>query len=282
MLVFLADPAGTTFGSPDTSTGWKRGGFVFHRPVKPPALPAKPPAVPANCRECKIREHTVCQPLQGDRLQIVQTFKTGDRILPAGSSLYRAGEVCPELFNLLDGWVVLYRILKSGSCQILDFAFPGKFLGYQPELTRPMLHGANCLTDVSVCVFPRQPFPSLLEKEPSLAARLAWLNSRDTAIAHNHLTNIGARSARSRIAHLLLELSARLRRGGHISNGNDVEIPLTQSHIADALGLTSVYVSQILKQLREQQLLKFKNGRLQIFDPDGLAKIVDFEDHYIV
>ncbi len=235
----------------------------------------KSPAVPASCWQCPVKDLTLCQPLKEERLSIVQTFKKGDRILPAGSQLFRPGEVCPELYNLLDGWGALYQVLESGDWQILGFALPGAFLGQQPHLDAPMLYGVECLTDVAVCVFPRREFPKLIKDHPDLAIRLAQLNIQATVLAYDHLTNIGSRSARARVAHLLLDLCLRLRGGQLSEDDNEIDIPLTQHHIADALGLTSVYVSQTLKQLREQNLLLFKNGRLQILDPDGLANIAE-------
>ncbi|MEX0814033.1 MAG: Crp/Fnr family transcriptional regulator, partial [Dongiaceae bacterium] len=202
----------------------------------------------------------------------------GDRVLPAGSQLYGVGEACAELYNLLDGWVALYRLVDSGRCQILDFALPGAFLGYQPDLAGPMLHGAQCLTDVTVCLFPRHRFADLLAKHPELTARLATLKAEELAVAHDHLTNVACRPARSRLANLLLELCSRVRRLDPQLEPHDVEIPLTQSNIADALGLSSVYVSITLKQLREEGLLVFKGGRLRIPDPVRLAEIADFAD----
>lgn len=238
----------------------------------------RPPSIPVSCQKCHIRTKTVCRPLEGDRLEIVERFKYGDCVLPAGSHLYRPGEICTELYNLLDGWVSLYRIIESGRRQILDFCLPGSFLGYQAQLLGPMLHGAECITDVAVCIFPRQPFGELIERNPSLAARLIRMIAQDLAIARDHLTNVGSRTARGKICHLLLELSLRLCPQGPEIGNREVEIPLTQNHIAEALGLTSVYVSQTLKQLREQELLLFRHGRLRILDFEGLAKVADLDD----
>ncbi len=238
---------------------------------------SEPPTVPAGCRKCPIRHLTVCQPLKAERLEIVQNFKNGDRVLPAGSQLYRPGAPCPELYNLLDGWVSLYRVLESGRCQILGFALPGAFLGFQPDLHGPMLHGAECITDVAVCIFPRRPFPALIERQRGLAVRLAWLESQGTVLAHDNLTNLGSRQAHARVAHLLLGLYMRLN-GGRLKYANqEVEIPLTQTHLADALGLTSVYVNVTLRQLREDGLLSFKRRRLLILDPVGLAAVADYD-----
>ncbi len=235
------------------------------------------PTVPVNCGGCPVRHLTVCRPLKRQRLEIVQNFKNGDRVLPAGSQLYRPGAACPELYNLLDGWVSLYRVLESGRCQILGFALPGAFLGFQPDLHGPMLHGAECITDVAVCIFPRRPFPALIERHRGLAVQLAQMLSRDAIYAHDNLTNIGTRQAHARVAHLLLGLYMRLN-GGRLKAANqEVEIPLTQTHLADALGLTSVYVNVTLRQLREEGLLSFKRRRLLILDPVGLAAVADYD-----
>ena len=185
------------------------------------------PVVPPDCRGCPIRKLTVCQVFKVEELNILEDFKTGDRILPAGTRLYQKGESITELYNLLDGWVVLNRLLTSGRHQILEFVLPGAFLGYQSDLKGPMLHGAKCLTDVVVCVFPRHSFPSFMRRHPEVAVRLASIKARDEARAHDHLTNIGTRASRARLAHLLLELHIRVRRRYPTTDDGIVELPLT-------------------------------------------------------
>lgn len=198
-------------------------------------------------------------------------------MLPAGTYLYRPGERCLELYNLLDGWVALYRILPSGRRQILDFVLAGQFFGYQPIAGGTMTYGAECLTDVSVCVFPRRGFPELLRKYPEMGMALSTITAQDMGRAYDHITNVGARSARERVANLLLELCMRVSRQAPDARSRTVDIPLTQHDIADALGLSSVYVSQTLKLLREQKLLVLRNGRLEILDHLALAELADFD-----
>ena len=235
------------------------------------------PAVPVDCAHCPIAGLTVCQPFHGPQLDIVQTFKLGDRILPAGSPLYAPGQELKELYNLLNGWVLLYRVLESGRRQILDLALPGSFIGYQPDLHLPMLHGAECLTDVALCVFPRKPFDNLGKAHPSLLLQLARLNSQELIRTQDHLTNVGSRPALKRIAHLLCEILRRLN-GPHASLPRQVvSIPLTQTHIADALGLTSVYVSKTLRQFKKEGVLVFRRGRLTILNPGRLAELAELE-----
>ncbi|HVX79016.1 MAG TPA: helix-turn-helix domain-containing protein [Bradyrhizobium sp.] len=88
---------------------------------------------------------------------------------------------------------------------------------------------------------------------------------------------MGLRSARERIAHLLLELYIRLR-GRTPNKGDVIRIPLTQGHIGQAVGLTGVHVSRTLRTLREQGIAQFVKQDLEILDPNALVRTAGFPD----
>jgi CRP-like cAMP-binding protein len=236
------------------------------------------PVVPKSCADCIIRETTVCGALHADRLDIVEKFKICDRIIPAHTQLYRAGEQLDEIYNLLSGWVALYRILESGKRQILRIERSGAFLGYQAELKEPLLHSAECITDVAVCVFPRRAFPELLERHPVLGKKLIGMMAHDVARGHDHLTNVGGRSGMERVAHFLLQFFPRHQHRPHASDGDTVALPLTQEMIGDALGLTPVHVNRILRQLRERGLLVLHHKTLQLLDLEGLRRVTELTE----
>ena len=238
--------------------------------------------IPADCTTCAVRNEALCAPLSNDEIAVVKRFKSGNRELRAGADLYCQDEGCDELFTLLDGWVFLYQILEDGRRQILDFALPGAFLGFQPDLDAPASHSAQCLTDLAVCIFPRRNLLDLCRENPELALRMAWITARDGALAREHLTNVGRRSARERVAHLLLELFYRVRRRTPSTGGNAVGLPLTQEHIADALGLTTVHVNRTLRALREAELASVRGRTLSLRDPDALDAIAGFDPESVL
>lgn len=241
------------------------------------AQPRSAPRVPEDCRRCPVRATAVCGALDADKTAWLENFKRGDRVLGAGSVLFHQGDRPADLFNLVDGWVVLEHSLPDGRRQVLDFVLPGAFLGDTPEEDGTMAYAAVCLTDVSVCLFPRSGLASFTHAHPELLARLGWLNARAAGRAHRALTNVGCRPARARIVHLLSELASRARSAGAHQNEDGVDLPLTQSHIGDALGLTSVYVSQCLRDLREQGVLVFRGGSLRILDLRALRSAYGIE-----
>ncbi len=111
---------------------------------------------------------------------------------------------------------------------------------------------------------------------------MAWITARDRTLANEHLTNIGRRVARERVAHLLLELFYRVWLAHPSPHSDGVELPLTQEHIGDALGLTSVHVNRTLRQLREAGLVTISGHNMQVLDPDMLAEVAGFDSEKVL
>jgi CRP-like cAMP-binding protein len=118
------------------------------------------------------------------------------------------------------------------------------------------------------------------EQTPRLATAILWAASRDEAMVVEHLVGMGQRDAEARMAHLLLELGAKLALVG-LGSKAGYACPLTQYHLADALGLSAVHVNRVLRKLREDGLATFRNGRVTFDDFDRLAALADFDPAYM-
>src|SRR5262249_39906560 len=184
--------------------------------------------------------------------------------LQVGQCLYEQGDHSDFVYLLIDGWAFRYRTLGDGRRQIVDFALPGALLGFGPN--RLVTHGVEARTICDLCVIPRARFDELLLRVPALAFRLIQTLAQNEAIALERLMTIGRQSARERISHLLVELVARARQAGLRVTDKGFTLPLTQTHIADATGLTSVHVCRTLAELRKDEVVLLRPGRLQILD----------------
>jgi CRP-like cAMP-binding protein len=68
------------------------------------------------------------------------------------------------------------------------------------------------------------------------------------------IVNVSRRSADQAIAHLFCELLVRLEAVGlRVANG--FEFPVTQSELADTVGLSAVHVNRVLQELRARNLI---------------------------
>jgi CRP-like cAMP-binding protein len=205
--------------------------------------------------------------------RVIAGYKSGDKEVKAGDDLFSTGAPCNAIYNLISGWAFLYSILEDGRRQILHFGLPGSLLGFHPGPGTMATFGAQALTDAVVCVIPHEALPPLVKKQPEIGMRLAWLMSQDRSLAFDHLASIGRCSARERVAHLLLELFIRYRSQWPGSRIQEMHLPLTQEHIADATGLTSVHVNRVLRDLRRDGIAEFHYRRLRILDPDKLIEV---------
>ena len=218
----------------------------------------------------------------GHVLHLAGRYKSADREVKAGSDLFRLGERGEAIYSLVDGWVALYSLLEDGRRQILQFALPGTVLAFVPIQGALMNYSAQALTDAVVSIIPHKNLGRLAKDFPEIGMQIAGLISQELNLAYDQLSSVGQRSARERVAHLLLELfiRSRMRWPGHRTE--EMYLPLTQEHIGDATGLTGVHVNRVLRDLRKQGILEFHYRRLRILNPDALVDIAALDPHVVM
>jgi CRP-like cAMP-binding protein len=91
---------------------------------------------------------------------------------------------------------------------------------------------------------------------------------------------MGSRSGKTRIAHLLCELLVRFRAVG-LTKDDAYELPITESDLGDALGLTSIQVSDILTELTRDGLIKSEGRTLIVEEWDALKNVGEFDPTYL-
>lgn len=230
-----------------------------------------------ECSTCRARINGLCEGYGADVLRVIASYKAGDRQVKGGEDLFRVGEPCDAIYNLVDGWMFRYSLIPDGRRQILDFALPGAVLGFCPAGGPTTTHSAQALTDAVVCVIPHNALAPLSRRYPEIGLRLAWLMSRDRCLSFSHLTSIGRLSAHERVARLILELFIRYRSQWPGHRIEEMHLPLTQEHVGDATGLTGVHVNRVLHDLKQDGILTFSYRRLVILNPDKLVDLADID-----
>ncbi|MGD9741077.1 MAG: Crp/Fnr family transcriptional regulator [Dongiaceae bacterium] len=191
------------------------------------------------------------------------------RTLTAGECLYFQGDDCRNAYLLLDGWAFRHQSLEDGRRQILDFALPGAAFGLTGSSV--MTHSVEALTPCRFSVFARDSLYELLLRVPALALRFVELLADVEARAFEHLTSVGRRSARERVANLLVELLVRARPSNPAGHAPRMTLPLMQPHIADALGLASETVCRTLAAMRKDGIVVLRAQKLDVLDIERLA-----------
>jgi CRP-like cAMP-binding protein len=153
-------------------------------------------------------------------------------------------------------------------------------VGLQAAMLDPALHGIEALTEVQLCVLSRRQVWILFGKMPAIAFDVTWLGSREESIVDENLTSAGQRSALERVAALIVSLYKRANALGLVA-GQTFAFPLTQQHVADALGLSLVHTNKTLARLRRMGMFTHVNDMLTLTNPRVLERIGQYFDEDI-
>lgn len=193
--------------------------------------------------------------------------------------LVREGESPGDVRLIVEGFACRYKLLESGTRQIVAYLVPGDFCDLHIFILRAMDHSIATLSRCHVVDIPRAQIMELFER-PAVARAFWWATLVDEATLREWLINVGARSAETRIAHLLCELLVRLESVG-LTVDDAYELPITQQELGDTTGLTNVHVNRVLQRMRSQDMITLRGGHLVIKDAARLKAFSGFNPNYL-
>jgi CRP-like cAMP-binding protein len=203
------------------------------------------------------------------------------RTVAPGEDIVKERERPVESAVLVQGFACRYQTLGDGGRQITDLHVPGDFVDLPGFLLKRMDHSVGALTACTLALVPHDALRGVTEAHPHLT-RLLWLSTLIDGATHREwLVGLGRRNALARVAHLLCELFVRLEIVG-LARDNRFELPLRQTDLADALGLSPVHMNRVLQELRRAQLITWQNGVLVIHDWAELAGRAEFDPCYLL
>jgi CRP-like cAMP-binding protein len=120
----------------------------------------------------------------------------------------------------------------------------------------------------------------IVEHHPRIGAALWWSAMQEAAMLRERIVMLGRHKARARVAYLFCELLWRHRAIG-LSEDHSLRLPLTQTDIADLLGLTPIHVNRVLQDLRREGLITLTHRRLTLHQADRLQSIAQLSQDYL-
>ncbi|MCJ2138641.1 Crp/Fnr family transcriptional regulator [Methylobacterium sp. E-066] len=202
------------------------------------------------------------------------------RQVDARQDLIQEGDKPDNVLLILDGFACRYKVLPDGQRQIMALLVPGDFCDLNVFILDEMDHSIGTISTCQVVDIPRRAIDEITVHHPSIARAFWWCSLVDGAVLREWLVNMGGRSPVQRIAHLLCELLMRLEAVGRVTD-NSYAFPLTQTEIADTMGLSDVHVNRTLRELRALGLIHLKYRVLTILDVERLKAFCLFTPNYL-
>lgn len=198
----------------------------------------------------------------------------------AGFSIQRCGEKIQTVGVVVEGIVGSVKINRKGDRRIVALHIKGDMADLPSLMFDEAVCALEAITDVSLINIDISALHSLASSRPMLAVALGRDCAADAAIALEWSANIGGKSARSRLSHLICELASRYEKTGK-SVGLSFDLPMTQEHLADTIAVTSVHLNRTLQGLRADGILDIRNGVVEVFDWRALLAAVEFDPSYL-
>ena len=225
------------------------------------------------CTACPLRRLDCFSPMEPGEIDFMQTFKSGELTVDPGSQILMEGSNSPQLFTVLEGMGLRYKTLANGRRQVVNFVWPGDFLGLQAGVMGEMGHSVEATTRMRLCVFDRGSIWRLFQNHPQRAYDLTWLAAVEEHFLGEALSSLGQRSAIERMAWAFVRLHARAEALALARPDGSFPLPYRQQDLADALGLSLVHTNKTLARLRDRQLVSWNEGAVTIFDLEALADL---------
>ncbi|MBB4367299.1 CRP-like cAMP-binding protein [Bradyrhizobium sp. cir1] len=197
-----------------------------------------------------------------------------------GEDLIAEGDPVDSVRLVLSGWLYRHKTLEDGRRQIVNFILPGETCDAHAYLLSTMDHSITTVTPVAYAEIKRARFEQLMAAHRTLAEAFMCETALNSAIQREWIVNLGRRAAFERVAHLFCEIFERLRPVGLV-DGNSCALPVTQTDLADATGLSVVHLNRTLQELRATGLIILKDRTLTIGDLDALKNAAMFPPGYL-
>ena len=215
--------------------------------------------------------------LRDDERAVLEDATTNERRVEQREVVYERDGAATAPLLVLGGALREYFIDAEGRIQTVAVRLPGDLVG--TEALWSGRHGFD-LTALT----PSRVAPALfLTTKDARAARLARvfgvLQLVEEAMLKDRVRLLGRGRAEERLLHLFVEMNRR-QRALVDGVGDRAWMPLSQTEIANATGLTNVYVSKTMTRLRERAVIAVDGDIVTLADPEEAATDVDFVDHF--
>ncbi|MGE0232754.1 MAG: helix-turn-helix domain-containing protein [Flavobacteriaceae bacterium] len=165
--------------------------------------------------------------------------------------VFYEGDAAGRYFKLVEGAMMLYRLLPDGRRQIVALLSPGDYFGLTSAAEYDCT--AEVLRPSRVAAYDRDACSGAGGFQQVLAGHLV----EKLSAMHAHMVLLGRKSAMERLATFLAELAGRVEEGQA-----RIRLSMTRQEIADYLGLTIETVSRSFSDLRRRGVIAMERQDL--------------------
>lgn len=211
-------------------------------------------------------------PSSGRTSPVLNSVQFRSTCVEKGAEILSTGSPVRQVVTIGHGLAMRYRLLPDGSRQVIMFLTAGDICN--PHIYPTVMdHGIAAVTQVRVDRFDCESLIGLTNTVVGLNQALWVLAEEQNAIMRDHITSLGRGDARARVLMLLKELATRL--SARDTKPSPVFIPVTQTLLADAIGVTHIHFNRIIGDMAKRGAIATSRGGILVNCVSTLEKLGD-------
>lgn len=213
--------------------------------------------LPAFCARCPVLDTGFFAALSCAAKRLVACLMSYRRCR-ARLILFQEGDETGRLYALKSGLVKLVKARPDGREQIIRLVRPGELFNLESLGDGRSPVTAEVIVDAEVCHMDAARLLERMSRSAELTAEIVRLLAGALVESERRILELGAFSARRRLAAFLLDLAP--------AGAREVLLPLSRGEIGEMIGASLETVSRLTQGLRRQGLLALEGRRVRLLD----------------
>lgn len=184
--------------------------------------------------------------------------------------LFLEGDSSSFLYYLLKGKVKVFHTSECGKEYIARIYKEKEFFAYDSLLDKSIHdESAETLEDCEVGLIPKKDFYHLLENNHGLCVHFIHYLATNISEMKDSMVKLAYCSARKKLAESILYFGAKYRN----DENDEMRFPVSRHDISSRAGISPESSSRNLTDFREEGLIDFSSGVLQVLNPNKLRSL---------
>lgn len=188
----------------------------------------------------------------------------------SGIAVFEEGHEAERFFMLLDGYIRVVRITPQGE-QVIALHIPsGQLFGIAKALGRET-YPATAVTAVESLAlsWPTRLWDQFVTEYDGFATETYKTVGNRIGEMNTRIVEMATLQVEQRVANALLRLINQT--GRKVTNGIEIDFPITRQDLSEMTGTTLHTVSRMLSAWEKQGLVESKRKRITVCDPHRLV-----------
>ena len=183
----------------------------------------------------------------------------------------RRGAVAEHVYIVQHGWAALRGPREGGRSAILRIYLPGEIIGLAEIGLARVPQDVVMLTEGLLSVVPRAAIAAAARAQPRMWPAIVSMIGAELAAAQDRAILFDRAAAEDRLIHLLLDIRQRLAVEG-VGDGNRFPLPMNQTEIGEATGMTGIYVNRLMGRLVRDRRIEVQRPYVRLLDRAGFEE----------